>query len=184
MIREVPIKQFNIFLFFHDLLNVLFCKCSLQTSEDTVLVFYSLCNGLSQTQLLSCLNTHIHYLVASRLTESGHTSEGFSASRSSSCHVGSQAYQMLTQGATHFQTPPPPPPPLRVQAEFISAGGRNQVSVFLLGRWLGSCSWHLEAAHGGTFPLRRLSPNMAVYSFKATWSGLPSLAKYATEMTI
>lgn len=52
----------------------------------------------------------------------------------------------------------------------------------LAGRWLGAVlgTWRLPT---GPFPLRRLSPNMAVYSFKANVEGLPSLLNVIMEMT-
>lgn len=113
--------------------------------------FLQLCNRSSQTSLLK----HTHSVSCSfRAQESGHTSEGFSASRS---HRG--AIQSST-GAIDLWCSPREGltfrhRPLRVQAEFLSSGGRT---TSLCSCWplAGGCSWHLEAAHGPSPSLQAL----------------------------
>ena len=78
------------------------------TSEDTVLVFYSC---VTDYHRLSCLSTHIHYLVASGLRslvtpQRGSLLQGLTAVPSSR-QLGLQTYQVLAWGGAHFQTPPP-----------------------------------------------------------------------------
>lgn len=168
MIWERHVKQLNIFLF--SMTSSMFYFANVLNIRGHCTGFLQLCNRLSQTQLLK----HTHSLSCSFWAqESGHTSEGFSASRSHSGAIQSSTGATDLSGARLGRGSLSDTAPSGCRQNFSPRVVEPRLRV-LAGHWLGAVlgTWRLLM---GPFPLHGLSPNMAVYSFKASMEGLPGL---------